>query len=207
MSRGAQRRVRVLFYAFLKMPLAMPLASSSQLTSVVLRAGLISLVAVLGLGCDDAAEPQAQTTAQQTKPAAPEIPGITWLDSHSKITPGQWLASRQANADLKKHDPAVEAMNAELFTAARRFGEKPRMIANRAVQLEGMLAAQGIHESAPDLIELLASTADIAGGKEGFGAVCQHYFNLRQQGIGRDAALQQLKEARALHVSDPASHG
>ena len=207
MNRCAPGRVRVLFYAFLTMPLAMPLARSSQLTGAFVRASLVSLVAALGLGCEEPAEPQAQATVQPAEPASPEIPRITWLDTHSKITAGQWLASRQANADLKKDDPKVKAMTTEVYTAARRFGEKPRMIANRAVQLEGMLAAQGIHESAPDLIKLLASTADIAGGKEGFGAICQHYFNLRQQGIGREAAVQQLKEARALQVDDPASHG
>ncbi len=39
--------------------------------------------------------------------------------------------------------------------------------------------------------------------KEGFGSLCQHYFNLRQQGVGREAALRQLKEAR---LAPPGNH-
>ncbi|WP_141700643.1 hypothetical protein [Methyloceanibacter superfactus] len=81
------------------------------------------------------------------------------------------------------------------------------MIANRAVQLEGMLAAQGIDESAPELIETLSRAVARADRKEGFGSVCQHYFYLRQQGVGREAALQQLKEARLARPGNRVLHG
>ena len=133
------------------------------------------------------------------------MPRIKWLDAHSSVTPEQWLASRVAQKDLAETDPKVEAMRAELQTAAKRFGDEPRMIANRAVQLEEMLAARGIDEGAPELIALLSSSA--AEPKEGFGSVCQHYFNLRQQGIGRDAALQQLKETSLLSPGGTARPG
>lgn len=67
------------------------------------------------------------------------------------------------------------------------------MIANRAVQLEGMLAARGGTEQAPDLIELLAQVVDGVSAAEGFGAVCQHYYNLRSSGLGQDETLTDLK--------------
>jgi len=171
---------------------------TTQLSTAVVHAGLLALLPLFWLGCDEAPEPQATATPSQQTAEHPAIPQIKWLDANKGITPERWLASRAAHADLTESDPKVEAMRAELNEAAERFRDPPRMIANRAVQLQGMLAAQGIDERAPELIKLLSSAALIGGPKEGFGSVCQHYFNLRQQGVGRDAALEQLKETSLL---------
>jgi hypothetical protein len=83
--------------------------------------------------------------------------------------------------------------------AAHRFGDPPRMIANRAVQLEAMLASAGISESAPELIVSLSEISE-ERPREGFGSLCQHYFNLRKQGLDREAALAQLKSRSGLEA-------
>ena len=123
--------------------------------------------------------PPETATTQQT-PKRPELPRIKWLDAHSTITPEQWLASREAKVDLDENDPAVVALRVKLNEAAQRFGDATRMIANRAVQLEEMLAEEGITEHAPELIETLSSTATETRQREGFGSLTQHYFNLRK---------------------------
>ena len=66
------------------------------------------------------------------------------------------------------------------------------MIANRAVQLEGMLAGVPASEKALDLIESL--TAVVGSRAESFGAICQQYYNLRSSGLGREEALSDLKQ-------------
>jgi hypothetical protein len=171
------------------------------------RAGLIALLPLLGLGCEDAAEPEVTATPAPQKAESPALPRIKWLDSNDGITPERWLASRAADADLPETSPEVEAMRDELNRAAEQFRDPPRMIANRAVQLEDMLAGRGIEESAPELIDLLSEATAKTGLKQGFGAVCQHYFNLRQQGIGRDAALEQLKGTSLLDPGNGAHRG
>jgi hypothetical protein len=56
-----------------------------------------------------------------------------------------------------------------------------------------MLAARGFHEDAAALIAQLTGAAGESGLTEGFGTVCHHYFNLRTQGLGREAALDALR--------------
>lgn len=83
-----------------------------------------------------------------------------------------------------------------LEEAARQFRESPRMIANRAVQLEEMLSETGVTEPlelATELIEKLSFLTTNEPQAESFGALCQHYFNLRLAGLGRDEALADLK--------------
>jgi hypothetical protein len=122
------------------------------------------------------------------------LPRIEWLDQRDKTHPEVWLASREANADLDEKDPTVVALKTNLDAAAHHFHDAPRMIANRAVQLETMLAAEGIEEHAPALIDSLTATAGARQMREGFGAMCQHYYYLRKQGLNREAALAQLKD-------------
>ena len=98
-------------------------------------------------------------------------------------------------------------MRVELDQAAKHFHDPPRMIANRAVQLEEMLAANGIEEGAPELIQILSSATADTNLKQGFGSVCQHYFNLRQQGIDREGALEQLKQTSLLGPADNGYRG
>ncbi len=188
----------------------MPSMRLSPLPAVAAFAARVLTLALLGvlvLGCDDVTESETAVTATPQASRAPALPRIKWLDADGGVTPERWLASRAAQADLAETDPSVAAMHQALDDAAKQFSDPPRMIANRAVQLEGMLAAQGIDESAPELIETLSRAVARADRKEGFGSVCQHYFYLRQQGVGREAALQQLKEARLARPGNRVLHG
>jgi hypothetical protein len=175
--------------------------------SVAARICALIFFPILLISCDDAPDSAANVTATPSAARSPALPRIKWLEARGDVTPERWLASRAAQIDLDGNNPSVTALRADLNAAAARFGDPPRMIANRAVQLEEMLAAQGIDEHAPDIISLLLSTASAGAPKEGFGALCQHYFNLRQQGVGRDDALRQLKETRLSRPGDPQYRG
>jgi hypothetical protein len=83
-------------------------------------------------------------------------------------------------------------MYALLMTAQERFGDTTRMIANRAVQLEGTLKTKGIDEKAPEIIASFSHAAEQARPLDGFGAMCQNYFILREQGVGKEEALAHL---------------
>jgi hypothetical protein len=166
------------------------------------RVLLLALLSVFGVACEDATEPQATTEAPAaaTSPSSGTISTHAlvrreWIARQDQIAPDQWLASRAAGVDVAATDPSVSAMHALLGAAHERFGDPSRMIANRAVQPEGMLKEKGIVEPAPELIRLLlnaAGTTENMRGFEGFGAMCQKYFILREQGLARDQAIAQL---------------
>lgn len=164
---------------------------SSRFRSVLLS-GICMLASVAMLACsDDAAEPLPAPAPE----AASDIPLTQrqWLDSTDAIRPEVWLASRLSNRAASEATPSLEQLAALLEAASRQFHDPPRMIANRAVQLEGMLAELGGTEQAPELIEILARVIDGSDAREGFGAVCQHYYNLRASGLGQDQTLTDLK--------------
>ena len=60
-------------------------------------------------------------------------------------------------------------MRRVLDTAGKRFRDFPRMVANRAVQLEDMLREKDISERAPQLIALFSDVAGEARNVESFG--------------------------------------
>lgn len=140
-------------------------------------------------------EPAEGSTATGTPPrpqvAVYQMPHLTALD---RVHPEHWLASRQAGRDLPPDDPSVASMRQLLDTAGRRFRDFPRMVANRAVQLEEMLAEKNIAEPAPQLVAMFSNAAGEARNVESFGAFCQHYFNLRMQGLDQQKALRTLKD-------------
>jgi hypothetical protein len=161
---------------------------------------LLAALPLALIGCDEAAEIEISTAGTEQAPKKPELPRIKWLDAKAASSPERWLASREAHADLDDSNPSVAAIRSDLAAAQAHFGESQRMIANRAVQLEEMLAAEGISEHAPELITLLSRAAKEPRSREGFGSLCQHYFNLRKQGLNREAALEQLKKTSLLDV-------
>lgn len=117
-----------------------------------------------------------------------------WLESHHDIHPADWLiqrsqaalagqvTSRQHRIDLLQH-------------ASHHFRESPRMIANRAVQLEDMLLEIGIEESAVSLIDHFTHLPT-EGTPHNFSAYCQYYFNLRAEGHSQDYALAELAKLK-----------
>ena len=149
------------------------------------------------VACDE--QPEAETATPERadlKRADPErvstvIAAKPWLDLKDRTPPEQWLASREAGEDVPSSSSGVAELRALLAQADRRYGETPRMIANRVVQLEAMLAERGIEETARRVIEGL-----IAVGREddprNFGETAQHYFNIRVTGMSREEALLSL---------------
>src|SRR5690606_10940144 len=79
-----------------------------------------------------------------------------------------------------------------LERANENFVESARMIANRAVQLENTLASKGINERARDIIVKLNSIKNPSIQSARFGALCQYYATLREQGMSSDDALKTL---------------
>lgn len=71
------------------------------------------------------------------------------------------------------------------------------MIANRVAQLESMLAEHGITERTDQLLDDFGAAAATWQRRQGFGEVCQHYFNLRVQGTDHVAAVATIAAARA----------
>ncbi|PRD41306.1 hypothetical protein C5748_22530 [Phyllobacterium phragmitis] len=122
-----------------------------------------------------------------------------WLEISEPTAPEHWLASREAGADVALSAPEVEAFRNLLARADRRYTETPRMIANRAVQIEEMLADRGIDENARLVIEGLTEVGADDEGR-GFGETAQHYFNARANGADREEGLRLLQrpEGRTL---------
>lgn len=156
----------------------------------VARVGIA--VALLALGaCSDEPEEHAVTRHVPSEP--PAIHQMPRLDRGEHIKPEQWLASRDAGHDVAEDAPEVAELRALLTVAGKRFREYPRMLANRAVQLETMLHNRGLGEPATRLI---ADLSEVPGDKryvESFGSLSQQYYNLRLQGFDRQEALNLLK--------------
>jgi hypothetical protein len=194
----SQNRLTMSLAKLFQLPTSASMPGREGALRLATRVTMLALVPVLMPGCEEASAPDVATTAAEQATKGPELPRLKWLDAHNRNTPERWLASREAKVDLDENDPAVLDLRIKLNEAAQRFGDATRMIANRAVQLEEMLAEEGISEHAPELIETLSSTATALRQREGFGSLSQHYFNLRKQGVGREVALQQLKKASVL---------
>ena len=156
-------------------------------TSSVIAAILIGTITIGGCG-DEA------TTEHAKAPASGE-PAYTvkWLEVSSPLSPAQWLVSRRDNTLKPADDADVVAVADRLAAANERYREGERMIANRASQLSDMLAPLGIVESPIEILDDLTSIAGEVNQTEGFGAISQHYFNLRVARVERQDALAALK--------------
>jgi hypothetical protein len=168
-------------------------------SSVVIRTISVCMfgtgLAALG-GCDSQVETSHSKTATLAQSAI-AIAEKRWLDANDPTLPELWLASREAKADLPTSAPQVKAFRDLIARAGRRYVETPRMIANRAVQLEEMLAARGIEENARLAIEGLIDIREDNGDRRSFGEAVQHYFNIRQIAPSREQALRSLREAES----------
>ena len=150
------------------------------------------IVALTLSACSD--EPQQRTAeVHEVANEEPAVYQMVRLDRGEHIKPELWLASRAAGHDLVETAPEVEATKTLLEEAGKRFREYPRMIANRAVQLEDMLHSKGLGEPAVQLITDLAEVPGDVRYVESFGSLSQQYYNLRLQGLERQEALDLLK--------------
>ncbi len=117
-----------------------------------------------------------------------------WLGLDDETPPEEWLVQRREKSVTQVGPHKVNAARVLLEEASQRFGDQSRMIANRAVQLEQMLAQKGYDEDAMALIETLMHVAPGSKPTGGFASICQYYFNLRVQGLDREQALSVLAE-------------
>jgi hypothetical protein len=153
--------------------------------------GLLA-VCPLVAGCekDGSAPEEVQPGRDLPEPRNKKV----WLGKLDTASPQEWLAQHVAVRKREGVERDTAEIPALLAGASRLFGETPRMIVNRAVQLETMLAAHGIDENALDLIAGLSSTVEKRGEAEGFGARCQHYYILRVfQQNSREQAFTAMK--------------
>ncbi|MFD2139876.1 hypothetical protein [Ancylobacter oerskovii] len=174
----------------------------SALLSLTRAVGSAGLALVLA-GCPG--EQPSETRERVAAPSGNATAAKQWLQPLDATEPGVWLASRAAGHDVATNDPAVGDWRALLADADSRFGEDDRMIANRAVQLEGMLREINVTQS---VRTLLADFTPLAGkgSRSGFSDLCQHYYNLRSQGLTREAALAALRQ-QAPPTRPPAAEG
>lgn len=129
-----------------------------------------------------------------------------WLGHADGTDPGRWLAGREAGHPVAFDAPQAQALRASLARTAEGFVEDRRMIANRTVQLGQMLGEVGQGEEYRTLLDGLGQVAAARGRhKSLYGEMCQHYFNIRNRGLGHEAALAELarNEVRPLTRSVP----
>ena len=140
---------------------------------------------------------QASAPSEETQQSSPETQHaahrLEWLRLTDGVAPEQWLASREARRDLDLYDSAVVDMRRILDVAGQRFRDQPRMIANRAVQLETMLKEKHIAERAPLLIVTLSQVPGQQRYVDSFAALTQQYYNLRMEGLAQGQAIDELK--------------
>ncbi|MFK8252995.1 hypothetical protein [Ancylobacter terrae] len=163
-----------------------------------LRPLLAGLAALALAGCPSESQPPSRggTASERVAPPGDGIARKVWLDPADAVDPEVWLASREAGHDVAADSAGAIRWKALLADADSRFGESDRMIANRAAQLEGMLAEIGARESAHDIVVRFLPLA-APGSRRGFSDLCQHYFNLRRQGATPEAALATLRAPAA----------
>lgn len=171
-----------------------PARDGSAAAKLLLRTIVLAMSFALTACGDEAVEPQAAAAKAEDKRTAHRL---EWLRLTDGIAPEQWLASREAARDLGLDDGAVIDMRRVLDVAATRFRDQPRMIANRAVQLETMLREKNIGERAPRLIVMLSQVPGQTRYVDSFAALTQHYYNLRMEGRDREQALDALRQRDA----------
>ncbi|MFA5900891.1 MAG: hypothetical protein WC829_17460 [Hyphomicrobium sp.] len=155
-------------------------------------------VMLLSAACSDEPASDAPIPAQPAAAAQFHAHALEWLKQTDPVTADVWLASREAGQDLDVDDPAVLRMHQLIDTATTRFRDQPRMVANRAVQLEAMLREKGIDESASSIIATLCEVPRDTRYIESFSALTQQYYNLRRKGLGRSQTIAALR-----HQNDP----
>lgn len=144
-------------------------------------------------GCDEA----SRRVGDQPDEILTQGKGVdraTWIQPADRIDPALWLAGKERRQPVSPSDPAVENLHRALAGANEHFLESSRMLTNRTAQLGAMLAADDRPEDYAGLLGALSLVASGAGKKQTYGELCQHYFNLRHDGMERNAAIATLSE-------------
>jgi hypothetical protein len=142
---------------------------------------------VLASGCSNDATPDLPSDNNSNSTTKPQ----PWLGPRDDLAPERWLLDQPSASGVTNPPSAVEIRNI-LVRVGQRFADSPRMVANRIVQLEAMLAQHGIKENALDLLQDLSLSAPRERHAEGFGARCQQYYLLRLRSQSKQQALSAL---------------
>lgn len=153
--------------------------------------GAVVLLSLCALACSD--EQDASQPPAGKAEAAASKPADAWLELKDDTSPADWLINRARQSGQSVGREEFDALNRALSIAVLRLGESGRMIVNRAAQLETMLQAAGHDEKAIQLIPLLTDAIGETGQTEGFGALSQHYYNMRKSGSTSEDALKDLR--------------
>lgn len=153
---------------------------------------LMPLLAVSVTACSEDDFDLSSDTSINNPIIKDEIP--QWLEAHHDIAPEDWLIIR-SQAALGGNVTSQDHRQTVLQHASQHFRESPRMIANRAVQLEDMLMEIGIEESAVSLIDNFTHLPT-EGTPHNFSAYCQYYFNLRAKGYPQGYSLTELSKLK-----------
>lgn len=162
---------------------------------------IVPLAATLSLlllaACE---EPRPRREPRAVEPERGGAPP-KWLSVTDDRDPAAWLAAHRSGAAPAEGE--VERLREALAEAGMFFLESPRMLANRQAQLGDMLFAAGVGEDDARLLAALARVAAASARKQTFGELCQHYYNLRRQGQGKEDALAALAERYAMQKRAP----
>lgn len=153
----------------------------------------LSLAIVLGSGlCGCSDEQQPQRHAEQ-RSGLSAVGQSDWLAARDDVMPEVWLIAHESKAAEASPSGDLRVVRRSLAEASTKFNDTPRMIANRAVQLEKMLKSEGVEENAIVLINRL-NDAIAPGRIESFGAAVEKYYNMRKAGMSGDQALDVLSK-------------
>lgn len=159
------------------------------MTNYISVSALAFVIAAILSGCSD--EQPAQHRADQ-RSGLTKVGAKSWLTEQDDVRPEVWLIEHEAKrGDGKMAAKKSGEIRRALVEASEKFHDTPRMVANRAVQLEDMLKDEGGDETAIDLITMLNGAID-ANRIESFGAAGQQYYNLRKAGFTGGQALDAL---------------
>lgn len=117
-----------------------------------------------------------------------------FLSIFDSVPPEHWLAVREAGRALPVDAPQVIRFGAMLDGLVDKYDEDRRMLANRTVQLQQMLAEKDQHEPLSVLLAAMDKLYDGRAGKRMYGELCQHYFNIRGPGRSHDETLAMLAQ-------------
>ena len=165
-------------------------------SQIIVMTNLFSAFALslfLGIALNGCSEEQAPKQHGEQRSGLADVAQTRWLTEQDDVKPEVWLIEHEARNSGKSTGGDAREVGRRLAEASAKFHDSPRMVANRAVQLEGMLKEEGGDETAIVLITRL-NEAIAPGHIESFGAAGQQYYNLRRAGFTGDQALDALSK-------------
>ncbi|WP_414461649.1 hypothetical protein RLW55_02140 [Hyphomicrobium sp. B1] len=157
------------------------------------RLSIFALALVIAAGLNGCSDEQPTQHQAEHRSGLTKVGTKSWLTEQDDVRPEIWLIEHETKSDGKVAASKSGEVRRALIEASEKFNDSPRMVANRAVQLEDMLKGAGGDETAISLITML-NNAIAANRIESFGAAGQQYYNLRKAGFTGEQALDALSK-------------